>query len=147
MPLLTSEHASTVAIGSALQSVQLSKLRTEHGTPLLEAIVTKLLVELFKFKGNSPDVHTLTAWAKLIGQEYWHLKVDELVYVFRQGLHGKYGKIYGNIDYVTLTEWFGLYDKMKLNFLADQRQQAPFTSLGRTGETETISKHVKPLQK
>lgn len=54
-------------------------------------------------------------------EEYYYLKLSEVYFVLKQGVMGKYGKIYDRFDEQVLMEWFEKYDRERLELVEEQR--------------------------
>jgi hypothetical protein len=48
--------------------------------------------------------------AEMIIENYWFLKIDEIDLVFKNGIMGKYGKIYDRVDASVIFDWLHKYD-------------------------------------
>lgn len=120
---------SGLTIEKANISPQISKLRNENKANL-KIIVAKIINEvclLLQLEIN-PDQKVFCA--NMIIQEFWYLKIDDIVLCFKNGVNNHYGKIYGKFNYETMTEWLTQYDKQKANWNEDGH-----TALKETNQT------------
>jgi hypothetical protein len=54
--------------------------------------------------------------AQMIVRKYWYLKIEEIVFVFREAISGKYGKVYGNLALMQILEWFAIHESEKVEY-------------------------------
>ena len=119
-PALTSDHAVALTVETAIQGTQISLITNKFGADFADDAITFLFHELSNFVtlGGTPDA--CLQWAKMIRTEYWGWKFDDLIYCIRQGINGRWGKIYGSFTYATFTEWAGKYE-LERNDYFEQR--------------------------
>lgn len=107
-----SRESTGVSITTALQSVQLSRVRKEDPDTLLLAI--SRLLNFANNQINLPaekklNMHQIIFIASELMAQYWFLKFDELVLVLRKGITGKFGPVYNQFDATVIFEWFEKY--------------------------------------
>ncbi len=110
-----------LSIEKCLEGPQISRLN-RVSQPNLILILTKVIdyaVEMYD-SNFAPQVKIMIA--KQIIKDFWHLRVDEIAYVFSQGFVGKYhkvhkiddlefdGRVYGKVMPVHLMAWIKIYD-------------------------------------
>lgn len=122
--------------------MQLSSLRREQGDVAVEAIIAKLLNELCKYVSNNLETADIAMYAKMIHKKYWYFKIDDLVLCFKNGMNGDYGKIYGNLKFDTLADWFSKYDFSMSNFYEDKSKQYKETYDANRSSEEKIVKFI-----
>lgn len=83
----------------------LSLLAKSFGTGARDNWLDIQLTELAVFSGCKDKLssHQIEALIDLIAEEYYYLKVTELMYFFRKFKAGEYGKFYGAVDPLTIT--------------------------------------------
>lgn len=88
----------------------LSRLVAVVDTPIVDAVVTKALNEVFKLTLSPITPDMLVVMAGQIRANYGHLRVEEVCYVLKKGINNGYGKIYGHLNYTHVSEWLAMYD-------------------------------------
>lgn len=91
--------------------LQISKLNKERPGELLTEI-TLLISGIYNLVnvGKQINERSIVTLAKMIIEKYWHLKIDEIDLVFRNGITGNYGKIYDRVDASVIFDWLQQYD-------------------------------------
>lgn len=103
---------SNITLASALQTPQVSRLNKENPGDLAAAIsqLLQFVNKLFNLPENKKlNDAQMAVLALDIKKRYWFLKFDELVYILREGVAGKWGKSYSRIDAETVHAWFQRY--------------------------------------
>jgi presenilin-like A22 family membrane protease len=77
------------------------------------AYISKLITELSIFVNVAFDGKGIKMLAQMIVRKYWYLKIEEIVFIFREAIAGKYGKVYGNLALMQILEWFAIHDNEK----------------------------------
>lgn len=99
---------------------QISGLVKICGTEQIDLVLLALLNEVFSLT-NSPLVN-MNSMAVLIRKNFWMLRVEEIVFVMNKGINGGYGKVFGHLSYVTISEWLNLYMDTDRSATVDNRQ-------------------------
>lgn len=86
---------------------QISGLIKLCGSEQIDLVILALLNEVFGLT-NSPMVN-MNSMAVLVRKNFWMLRVEEIVFALNKGINGGYGKIFGHLSYVTISEWLNLY--------------------------------------
>jgi len=105
---------SSVTIATALQSDQLSKLRKENSQEVGMSISRIITFYNNKFNLTNEkklNIDQILYLSNEILTKYWYLKFDEIVFCFREGVTGRFGKIFGSFDAMTVHLWFSEYIK------------------------------------
>lgn len=101
-----------VTVKTALDTPQISKLKKDAPGELAKAL-TRLLLFINAQLNIDQNKKLKTIQVPLLVQDmmtrYWYLKFDEIVYVLREGITGKYGRLFGAFDAMTVHEWFTAY--------------------------------------
>lgn len=109
--LLSSSFVSDLTLSKAIEGNQISFVKTESGEMVTVALISKLIGEVCKYVNTSMDAGTIMMSSRMILQKYWYLKMEEIMLIFRDGVFGKYGKIYGQLTFSTLAEWIEKHDE------------------------------------
>lgn len=112
--IISSNYVSSLTPEIAKQSAQLSLLKKEVGIQETGIMISKIINEISLLTNTTMDAGVKNLCAKMIVNNYWNLKIDELLLIIRDGILGKYGKIYGNFCFTTLTEWVDKFFNEKL---------------------------------
>lgn len=104
----------------AQRGVRLSVIK-RHNQALLELSVLTLLKDLKEAYDVtwSPDAE-LKVIDSIISI-YWHLTIDEIAHVFRNGIDGVY-KVYGKLLPTTVMQWIEAYDTERTDFYVGNAQ-------------------------
>lgn len=83
----------------------LSLLAKSFGTGARDNWLDIQFTELAIFSGCKDKLtsHQIDALIDIVAEEYYYLKVTELMYFFRKFKAGEYGKFYGAVDPLTIT--------------------------------------------
>ncbi|GAB3293952.1 hypothetical protein GCM10027348_14380 [Hymenobacter tenuis] len=94
-----------------MQSLQVSVLNREAPGALAEALgnVLTFFAQYFNVVRNLTDVQIGLLVPDLL-ERYWHWRFDEFLYVLREGVAGRWGKVYDRLDPATIHEWCRHYD-------------------------------------
>lgn len=58
---------------------------------------------------TTPDA--ITGIAKMIMDEFWMMKLDEIMLAFKRGISGRYGKIFGQLSLNVFFDWIHAYNQ------------------------------------
>ena len=105
---------------TALQSPQISLLK-KHESQLLGLRVMGLLNDLRKYTICHFDERTTGDLARNLIENFWHLKFDEFILILRNGINGRYGKIFGALQYSTIAEWFNAHESERQSHIEQKR--------------------------
>ena len=77
---------------------------------LIVSMITKLLDSVI-LSGNGPKITPKQAseCASIIMSEFWMLRPEEILYVFKQAITGKYGTGFNRLDSMTICSWLREY--------------------------------------
>lgn len=88
---------------------QLSGISKHVGAPMVEALLTKLLHNAFSLTATHFSPDQLAMMAAQIRTAFWMLRMEEIIYAINKGVNGQYGKVFGNLTYIHISEWINLY--------------------------------------
>jgi len=114
LPSLINPQSSALTIPEANKSIQLSKLKKDQGEAAMLGYIMMLIKEMLPFVKYDPQKFTpvlIGQYAKMIANNWWMFKAQELALCLMNGINGKYGKIYGNIAYTDIVRWLQLYSE------------------------------------
>lgn len=109
-PELLAEVEASVSIRACLDSkLQLSKLKRENPSSLEFAI--GFLIEEVIYALNIPALteDQVAYISKCIINEFWWLKIEDFVLIFKNAKLARYGKIYNRMDIHTISTWANQY--------------------------------------
>jgi len=103
---LTNNRAITPI--SALDSPQVALL-AKRSAVSLSVRISAILIDMMSLATCSWTSDGIPAVVQMIVDNYWYFRYDELLYAIKKGLSGSYGKIYGQVNYTTMADWFNQY--------------------------------------
>jgi len=113
---MNSKYVAKLTIEKAQESDQISLIVKEKGNKFATGILTKLISELCRYIPNEFNENDKVLFAENIHREFWDLKIDDIVLCFKQAINGHYGKVYGNLSYIQISEWLHDYWTEKLKY-------------------------------
>lgn len=107
---------------------EISKVAAAYGDGTAEAWLGAQITDLSLFAGaNNIELAQMDELARVIKTSYYHLKVTELMYFFLRFKSGAYGKFYGRVDALTITDALDTFLGERRDILArienDRRQE------------------------
>lgn len=104
--LLATAHSSAIdAIRS--NKNQLSGLVKQCGEFQVDAAIIVLLNEVFELTAS--PIKDLSGMATMIRKNFILLRFEEVVFALNKGINGGYGKVFGHLSYVQISEWLNIY--------------------------------------
>ena len=106
---------SSITISEAMsQPNQISSLRRDH-LKELKFVISSMIQDLLSSVNFSNNQIKMTAeqilgCTDLIISEFWQLRPEEILYVFKNAKVGKYGKKFNHIDAGIICEWIRTYN-------------------------------------
>jgi hypothetical protein len=136
MSILAQQQGLTAA--SARQSPQVSGLRKADEDGVVEAISNLLLFTAHQFNvvRNLTDMQIMLL-ANELPTRYWHWRIDEFAYVFREAVAGRWGKAYDRVDPPTVQEWCAAYD-------AERQEQVAVQAESEAAKLKAAEKQTAP---
>lgn len=94
----------------AIGGTQMSTLKRQGEDSLLLCVCT-LIANLCEALNLTKPMGTVQAYdaACTLVSRFYFLKLEELIYIFREGKAGKYGQLYNRLDVQVLCEWCEKY--------------------------------------
>jgi hypothetical protein len=136
MEVVSQKLYEVKGIEQAKQGTQLSEL---HRNNLAVPAVAHLIEHASVLMDCDLNGQQMVTTAKAICENFWSYKIDELVLIFKNGLSGKYGKLYGKWNYQKFCEWVQAYGEAE----ADYIEQRHISQKERPGER--TDKSIKEL--
>lgn len=134
--MLKLTRGSNLTIEKAIQSPSLIEIEVCIGQTACTELIIGLLNELNSLIKSNLDRNDLTLYAYQVQNSFRNLKFDELIYSIKNGIEGRYGKIYGQFNYIVLNEWleksYQEFISFRDNKHLDQKQLLTFGSSDRT---------------
>lgn len=153
--VISTNHVSSLTPEKAKDSAQLSLIRKQLGEKEAGLMITKVLNEISLMTNTTMDTPVKMLCAKMILANYWNIKIDELLLIIRDGILGRYGKIYGNFCFTTLTEWIEKYQQEKtgacesesLQYTGHEKVERPKSAAfeEKNYDLPPISKHIEDI--
>lgn len=147
IPALKRLETNLAATEAISQPHQISSLRI-HSRESLENLILILIqqaAESLNVKGTLSNA-MLYECTQMIINDYWHLRPEEIMYCFRRGKTGAYGKDYNRLDTATIMGWLHEYDTgERLSILETERiRQQKQERQQAQQDAETIAQFVYP---
>lgn len=104
---------SKITVSQALgQGVQVSGLRNSNHRAYAEIMYYLImdLVDWFKAKRTLDNKSQINTVISLISAQFWHLKIEEIAYVFNNAKSGAYGNIYERLTGDVILGWLRDFD-------------------------------------
>ena len=108
--LISCQSTMDMTIEKAVDGVQLSFIKNDSGEKVAVAFLSRCLTEPNKYFPSSFDAGMITMASQMILRNYWYMKAEEVLLVFKEGIFGKYGKVYGQINFPVIAQWFEAHD-------------------------------------
>lgn len=150
-----------LTVVEASKGLQLSGIKKEKGKEYLVttiALQINTALEMLQSYQTTPDA--IAAAAEMIVDEFWMMKLDEILLAFKRGTMGRYGKIYGAISLNLFFEWINAYNAEQageFSELLEQREKENWNKKfeGSANDAEVFSalssnekfKHQSPEQR
>ena len=134
------KYTSKLTVETAQKGEQLSKINRIHGEGITLKILSRVITNLNDSIniGNKLNNDQIFEIAVTILNEYWRLKIDEVLNCFNMAKNGRFGKVYG-LDQPTIMGWLLEYDtKLKGDYYESQTT----THTNRTRDEENKPKHI-----
>ena len=124
LALAIADRQTGLSVARALESAQVSVLNREAPGDVAEALgnVLTFYAQYFNVVRNLTDVQITLLVPDLL-ERYWHWHFDEFLLVLKEGVAGRWGKVYDRIDPPTVHEWCRAYDEIRGAELERQAQQ------------------------
>lgn len=103
----------------AQKGIQISVIK-RHNPALLELSILSMLKDVTIFYDVTWQPEAELKVIDSIISIYWHLKIEELAYIFRNGIDGVYGQVYGKLSPATVLQWISGYDAERDAFYVDR---------------------------
>jgi len=140
---IISEKGSLSKVGGELfKDGQLDIQRVKKGTSLAlykktngEEATLKNIAHIIKYateqlKIEQPSTGQIIQMASDLLSDFILLKFEDLVACFRNGVQGRYGKIYNRLDIMIIYEWMGQYQKEKEELLYHDHMDKTLSTRG-----------------
>ncbi len=118
--ILIGDYTKKLTVDKAQKSIQLSVIQSVEGNKFVESLIIRILNEALEFIPHELTTKAIINYTKIFIQEYWYWKIDDFVLCVKNGMLGKYGKIYKTFNFSVLMEWCNIYDKDKNKYYDEQ---------------------------
>ena len=110
-------NISSLTPDKAIEGTQVSIVKTEIGEERTAKIIFSLLDELRIAlsieKTNESDIRLIDASMRIMN-EFFFLKLEEIVLCIHRCKEGRYGKSYGKLSIENIFEWFDKFDAERI---------------------------------
>lgn len=104
--LIPSKKVSSLTIEKALTSPQVVQVTNTFGADYVAGLIVKSMNEICTLTNTKMEKDAIFLVADTLVNDLWHLRIDEVLLVFRNGLKGVYGFSNKNFNAQTVFEWF-----------------------------------------
>lgn len=112
---------SIKTLRQAIESPQVSALN-RHCPKELRAAVVNEINKVCRLSGSDMNESIQFEAAKMLIENKWYLRIDEILLVLNNGINGHYGKVYGAINYVIIAEWFVQHEQTREAYFDEQNR-------------------------
>lgn len=117
---LKEEASSTdLTLEKAITSTQLSKFKKEVGQDTLIVIMSEVIRRAYRLSGVEQDPEIIIDIASEIVSNFWYAKIQEIILGIKNGMSGKYGKMYGKLNYIIIAEWINNVITERVQYIDD----------------------------
>jgi hypothetical protein len=103
------QFQSKVTLSTAINGMQLSALKCENEGQVLKAVKNLILALCESLNVTSMNDYQVLEASMLLTEKYYFLKIEELIYIFKNAKLGRYGKSFNRIDIQVIGEWIDKY--------------------------------------
>lgn len=100
---------SKVTLQIAYKAKRIQQFVKEIGKPQAIMSMAEILIKSRDYLDYEVDENKLASWAEMLVDEHPDLSFDDFILILRNGINGRYGKIYGKMNYPILSEWISKY--------------------------------------
>ncbi|MBT4728037.1 MAG: hypothetical protein HOB88_06330 [Bacteroidetes bacterium] len=138
------KNVSKDLLSNVYNGTQISVLKKEKGNEFTVKTVAEIIKSIndqFNFTNKMNNDQIVNAAIAVI-EDYWILKIEELIYFSKNVLKGKYGKIFQSFDQLVLFELLNEYDRQRSDELERVHQNSKSQSTKNIKELSTVSKEM-----
>lgn len=122
---ITSGVIASMNIEKAFLGTQVSKLKSvdadADADDTFQAICLGITAACQYFNiGKNMNVIQVNMTAELILEQYWYLKLEEILLVFKNAMKLKYGKLFDRIDGGVIMGWISEYDINERGYILEK---------------------------
>lgn len=108
--MVTLKRASKLTISNATKGAQISALKRDSPKGFLETHVVALLSQLKMYVKIDVEDDWIFDWAETIIEDYWHLRLDEVILALKKGATKKQ---YGSVLLSDIIGWINDYELLR----------------------------------
>lgn len=127
----TRSKLTTVAAVVNQEGNSVAKIRKNQGEEVVKQLIAREILEVFEFYGAEIKPSQLKISCDVIASEFYYLKLHEIQFAFRNGMLGKYSKVFGKFNPSFLVEWLNAYREERLEHCATKSQKQSESSKNR----------------
>lgn len=102
---------SDLTIDKAIEGVSIAKIKKVDYNAFVRVMDVLLCNLLDSVSVNQKFTqHSIPLIIQSVFKTYYYVSIDEVAYIFQQGIIGKYPKSFNKLDLETIMCWFQLYD-------------------------------------
>ncbi len=109
--VIISKRSAKLSLKQALESCQLNIAEQELGRSFLSILFVKAINEVSVMSGSQMSADAKVMLSDSIMNQFWYLKVDEVLLVLRNGLNNQYGLNNKNLNAQIILDWFNRHEQ------------------------------------
>lgn len=142
--LIPSKKVSGLTIQKAMESPQVLQVTNEFGPDYVAGLIIKAINEICTLTNNAMPKDAIYLVADTLTNDLWHLRIDEVLMVFRNGLKGVYGFSNKNFNAQTVFEWFAKHEADRDEHFYNNHLEKK-NSIGNPGDRSPDAKLAKDV--
>lgn len=103
---------------------KIAGLTKQCGPIAVELALVRLLKEVFTLTLSPVTPDQLAAMAEEIRTSYYYLGFEEIILALKNGINGKYEKIYGHINYQHIASWMHGFERERVESIQNYRDNS-----------------------
>lgn len=109
-------------------------------------LIIKAMQDINILCGSQNTGEEIIIYANMIKNNFRSIvKVEEIIYVFQQIANGKYGKIYGKLNYNQLAEMIHLYIKDRSDLIDRKEESRKMRELSENNQRQKTDREISAI--
>jgi hypothetical protein len=121
------------------ESPQINTAKKDLGEHTVTAIITKAINETCVLTGSPLSADAIVLTAQLIANQYWHLRMDEILLVLRNGIANQYGISNKNLNTQIILQWLAKHEEDREEFFYNRHLEYKNSSGNPADRTSTAA--------
>ena len=118
----------------------------EHAGINTSLLMLKIMQNINLLCGSQNNNEEIIAFSEMIKDNFRSMiKAEEMIYVFQQIANGKYGKIFGKLNYNQIAEMIGQYIDKRSDRIDQQEENRKIRELGDNNQREKTDREISTM--